>query len=1054
MRRLPLSMKLVIAALPVVLALAGLSALTVRDGLTDVRRAGAAADLSATWEPLVAAVGAVDAEREATAGRAVEVRRTTNRAMVETEQALLLVGDDLPALEPHARALIAIGAARASADDGLLDEAAASYELARSELVAVGRLLPVEAGSAEQGRALGVVAGLVEVEQTALVVLGAVDTLTSGYVDLAGTSRLMTEIDRSSATLSLLRSTADDELRAEVRATGLSSALEGVRQATLDLDERLGAGETTATFDRDAAETLASAVTRVGTLRDELVSEVVTSSRDEARTVVLRTWARVGATVLAIGAAVALAVLVSRSITRRVREISDAAQEVTDDRLPVLVEALRDQRGRTALPAVEPIDDHGTDELSELARSFNRMQTTLGEVAREQLEVLERGVSDIFVTMARRNRSLIDRQLSLLDELEAKEEDPATLAHFYRLDHLATRMRRNSESLLVLADSDGRTRLKGSASVDDIVRAAISEVEDYQRIEILSLEHLKIRGAAVADLTHLLAELLENATAFSPPTSRVRVTGDLIDGRYRILVMDEGMGIPEVRLTELNDLLAHPPVLGLSVEPTLGMSVVSLLAGAHGVAVELLAGSPGTIARVVLPASVFERRLTDRPEADVRPVPVRPPLEDRLQPPAIESIREAPSEETPEEIADARPDRTTKAATRQARRTRRRSKDATATGTSGRGTKVDKGDRRARRRRGAEHVGEEAPETNPIDPPDEAAAAPLTLRLSDLVNPPSPTDGPAVDDSPSAELAALARGREEGDRRDGPPHSAEDADAHEVPGSAVDDLGFNFGFDRHQPSPGHSDPFLDDHRVIDPGVGSGPDPLPRRERRSALDDHLDSVARTSEEFGELGDLDITPSWARRDAAARPSADPFTADPATARPSADPFGTNPPIRPPADPLADRSPAAPPDDPFTAAPPTTRPPATPFTALPPAIPSTPSSGPVPPPPNGPAVPPPSTAAMGPMPPPGATPSPAFGPPGSEPRSASPPPPPPPPPVIGELPTRRTGAVPITTGDERSVTGVGAPSDLKAALVAFELGRRSAVRPDEDHDLGGRP
>lgn len=986
MRRLPLSMKLMIAALPVVLALAGLSALTVRDGLADVRRAGAATDLSATWEPLVAAVRAVDAERNAEFDRVLELRRTTNRAMVETEQALRLVGDDLPALEPHARALAAISSARIAADSDAPIEASASYDAARAELVALGRLLPVEAGSAEQGRALGAVASLVEVEQTAVVVLARVDSLTVPPIDGAALERLIAELDRAEASLALLRSTADDTLRAEVRSTGLAAALDDTRRSTAELRERLTTDEVTAAFESTAAEMLASAVTRVGTLRDDLVAEVVASSRDEAGKVVMQTWARVAATVLAIGAAIALAVVVSRSITRRVREVSAAAQQVAEDRLPVLVEALRDPRGRTALPAVEAIDDHGTDELSELARSFNRMQTTLGEVAREQLEVLERGVSDIFVTMARRNRSLVDRQLALLDELEAKEENPATLAHFYRLDHLATRMRRHSESLLVLADSDSRSRLKGSASVDDIARAAISEVEDYQRIEILSLEHLKIRGVAVADLTHLLAELLENATAFSPPTSRVRVTGDLIDGRYRILVMDEGMGIPEVRMAELNELLAHPPVLGLSVEPTLGMSVVSLLAGAHGVAVELLAGSPGTIARVVLPSSLFERRLTDRPEPDLPPVPVRPSLEERLAPPAVETTRMAPPDEAPDEISDVRPTRETRAATKRARRSRQ-----AASADGRRPKRSKKADRAA--------AAEVAPVDDQADDTPDEPAAPLALRLSDLVTVPSPSDDPTIDESPSTELAALARGSEGDAQRDDRAHPVDDPAGSDI-GShgAVDELGFSFGFDRRQPAHDATDPFLDDRRVIDPGLGSAPDPLPRRERRPGPADRHDAVERAGDEFGELGELDITPSWARRDHVTQRSADPFSS------------------APPAIPLGPPASAAPP----------------------------------PPPSAGPMAPPPPRAAA-PMPPPGAMPPPAFGPPGSTPPPTSPPPPPPQP-VSGELPTRRTGAVPITPDDERSVTGVGAPSDLKAALVAFELGRRSATRPDHEH--GGRP
>ena len=173
------------------------------------------------------------------------------------------------------------------------------------------------------------------------------------------------------------------------------------------------------------------------------------------------------------------------------------------------------------IPEVAPIENAGSDELGELADAFNTVQSTLVDVAHQQVEVLRRGVSNIFVTMARRTRSLIDRQLALLDELEAEVDDPAVLANYYQLDHLATRMRRNSESLLVLANAESRRRRTKATEVDDVVRAAIGEVDDYRRIDVLNLDPLKVRGAVVADISHLLAELLDNASSFSPPETRV-----------------------------------------------------------------------------------------------------------------------------------------------------------------------------------------------------------------------------------------------------------------------------------------------------------------------------------------------------------------------------------------------------------------------------------------------------------------------------------------------------------------------------------------------------
>ena len=303
----------------------------------------------------------------------------------------------------------------------------------------------------------------------------------------------------------------------------------------------------------------------------------------------------------AVLVAALVAWLLTRSVTRRVKTVARRANEVASDQLPALVEALRDPRGKTVLPTINPVNARGSDELAELAQAFNTMQATLVDVAHEQVEVLRRGVSDIFVTMARRNRSLIDRQLAMLDEFEAEVDDPAVLSNYYQLDHMATRMRRNSESLLVLANAEPKRRRVKATEIDDVVRAAIGEVEDYRRIEVEALEHLQVRGNVVADVSHLLAELLDNATSFSPPDSVVRVGGRRAGNSYMLRIVDSGVGISSDRLAELNELLREPPIVGLSVEPTLGMSVVSLLASRHDVLVTLSQGSPGTTVDVLLP---------------------------------------------------------------------------------------------------------------------------------------------------------------------------------------------------------------------------------------------------------------------------------------------------------------------------------------------------------------------------------------------------------------------------------------------------------------------
>lgn len=347
-----------------------------------------------------------------------------------------------------------------------------------------------------------------------------------------------------------------------------------------------------------------------------LAISVVDGVRDVDRA---RPGAQAIVTAIAVVAAIAIASLVARSITRRVRTVSIAAERMSTERLPVLVDALRDPQGHLTLPDAVEIDDRGSDEFAELASSFNALQRTLGDVAAEQIEVLQRGVSDIFITVARRNRSLVDRQLTLLDELDDGVGDPAVLAGYDRLERLATRMRRNTESLLVLANTDMTRRRSRPASIDQVVRAAIRQVDDHQRIDVANLEYLNVRGSVVADIDHLLAELLDNATAYSTTASRVHLSGDLIDGNYHLLVIDRGIGMNEQRLVELNELLANPPVTGLSMQPTLGMTVVSLLAAKHGIKVTLAQSTPGLIVKIVLPSEVFERRAAERSAPSVAP---------------------------------------------------------------------------------------------------------------------------------------------------------------------------------------------------------------------------------------------------------------------------------------------------------------------------------------------------------------------------------------------------------------------------------------------------
>lgn len=295
-----------------------------------------------------------------------------------------------------------------------------------------------------------------------------------------------------------------------------------------------------------------------------------------------------------------------KTMSARVGEVSHAARRVANKDLVELLDT-----PRITDPDLDPVapiglDTRGDDEIADLAISFEELHRSLIEVAARQMEALRAGVSSIFVTLARRNSSLVDRQLALLDQLEAREEDPETLSGYYQLDHLATRMRRNAESLLVLAGSESPRVWAKATQMFDVVRAAASEIDEYQRIEVLALEPARLSGGAVSDVSHLIAELLENAIQFSPPSEMVRITGLFDMDGYQIAVSDRGVGMSDARLAEMNRILERPPALGLAVEPTLGMYVVAKLAHRHGLTVELIRGVPGITARVTIPRDHLE----------------------------------------------------------------------------------------------------------------------------------------------------------------------------------------------------------------------------------------------------------------------------------------------------------------------------------------------------------------------------------------------------------------------------------------------------------------
>ena len=321
----------------------------------------------------------------------------------------------------------------------------------------------------------------------------------------------------------------------------------------------------------------------------------------------------VGAAVLA---SLLLASLVARSIAKPLGRLTRAANALATERLPALVEQLRNPDDGAALAPLVEIPVESKDEIGQLARALNSIQGTTRVVADEQAALLRKGIGDIFVNLARRNQTLLDRQIAFIDHLEAAEENPDQLQNLFRLDHLSTRMRRNAESLLVLAGAEPPRRRGRPVELADVVRVAVGEVEHFSRIRLLSMQETTVSGGVAVDLAHLLSELMENATQFSPPETSVDVDGHrTADGDYIVTITDQGIGMNVDQLVAANQTIERPPHVGLSTLRALGYTVVGKLAQRHDLVVRMTSPpTGGVIATVLLPASV-----TDPEPGDVSP---------------------------------------------------------------------------------------------------------------------------------------------------------------------------------------------------------------------------------------------------------------------------------------------------------------------------------------------------------------------------------------------------------------------------------------------------
>ncbi|MFD4440150.1 nitrate- and nitrite sensing domain-containing protein [Nocardia sp. NPDC058519] len=309
-----------------------------------------------------------------------------------------------------------------------------------------------------------------------------------------------------------------------------------------------------------------------------------------------------GGGVLALSVLVFMvAVILANRIIRRLRRLRTATLQLADEKLPATMRTLRD--GGEVDPAeTAPTLDFGHDEIGQVAKAFEHAAAAAIGAAVDEARTRE-GVRAVFLNIAHRSQIVVHRQLEILDEAERRQEDPALLETLFRLDHLATRERRNAENLIILGGGRPGRQWRQPVPVMDVVRSAIGETLDYARVRVTKLPEVSVVGTVVADLVHLLAELVDNATAFSPPQSRVEAGGNIVGKGVVVEITDQGMGMSADDLVRYNNMLADPPDFGvgtLSSDSRLGLFVVARLALAHGVSVRLSESDYGGIRAIVL----------------------------------------------------------------------------------------------------------------------------------------------------------------------------------------------------------------------------------------------------------------------------------------------------------------------------------------------------------------------------------------------------------------------------------------------------------------------
>ena len=360
----------------------------------------------------------------------------------------------------------------------------------------------------------------------------------------------------------------------------------------------------------DSINLLRIAQTNTASIVATHASALTAAAQDEERNWVVIT---IGSVMLAI----ALLWLTSRWITRPLRALADQATAMAGKSLPAAVQEILQTPVNESVvpPKVDPVFVRAGGEVHDVEVALNKVQDSAVALAVEQA-TLRRSVADAYVNLGRRNQNLLSRQLEFITQLENDESDPETLEHLFRLDHLATRMRRNAESLLVLAGLAPPRTWSAPVAMGDVVRGALGEVEGYRRVRLRHVDDARVDGAAAADVSHVIAELVENALSFSPPDADVEIYGRRDDHGYVVTIVDSGIGMHEDELERANTLITSANALTLAPSRFLGHYVVAQLAARHSLSVHLAASPAGGLTAMIgMPGVLLGLTNAPAPEA-------------------------------------------------------------------------------------------------------------------------------------------------------------------------------------------------------------------------------------------------------------------------------------------------------------------------------------------------------------------------------------------------------------------------------------------------------